>query len=149
MNSDYNQNEPAKTAFDETMPTAAPGFIRFVNYMLDCIFLALVACLLISIFMPELMPKSIEDVSNGMFISFLYPLQFVYYFVAEFFFGKTLAKFFTRTYVTTEFNEKPGFTAIFFRTFCRYIPFEYISFLGNGIGWHDRLSKTYVVRNPK
>ncbi|MBK0401486.1 RDD family protein [Adhaeribacter sp. BT258] len=149
MNFEFTQTDPAKNTFDETMPTAAPGFLRFINYMLDCIFLAVVASVILNIFAPEMMPKSMEDVSSGMFISLLYPLQFVYYFVAEFFFGKTLAKLLTKTYVTTEFNEKPGVSAIFIRTLCRYIPFEYISFLGNGIGWHDRLSKTYVVRNPK
>ncbi|MFC5269108.1 RDD family protein [Adhaeribacter terreus] len=149
MNSDFTDNETAPTPFDETMPTAAPGFIRFINYMLDCILLAVIASIIINSVAPEMMPKSFEDVSSGMFISLLYPLQFVYYFGAEFFFGRTLAKVLTKTYVTTEFNEKPGFTAIFIRTLCRYIPFEYLSFLGNGIGWHDRLSKTYVVRNPK
>ena len=148
MNSDFSSDNNTVNTFDETMPTAAPGFIRFINYLLDCLFLAIVASVIINIFVPEMMPKSLDDVSQGMFISILYPLQFVYYFVAEFFFGRTLAKLVTKTYVTTEYNEKPGFTAILIRTLCRYIPFEYISFLWSPVGWHDRFSKTYVVRKP-
>ena len=149
MNSDLSSSSDTTNSFDETMPTAAPGFLRFINYLIDCLFLALTASLIINIFMPEQMPKDFGDVSSGMFISLLYPLQFVYYLVSEYFFGKTLAKLVTKTYVTTEFNEKPGFTAILIRTLCRYIPFEYLSFLWSPIGWHDRFSKTYVVRKPK
>lgn len=149
MHPDLPSQAPKAPAFDETMPTAAPGFLRFINYLLDCLFLAIVASLTINTFVPEMMPKSMEDVSRGMFISILYPLQFVYYFAGEFFFGKTLAKLVTKTYVTTEFNEKPGFTAILIRTLCRYIPFEYLSFLWSPVGWHDRFSKTYVVQKPK
>ena len=39
------------------------------------------------------------------------------------------------------------FNDILVRTFCRYIPFEAFTFLGNKspIGWHDKLSKTIVV----
>ena len=148
MDSEFS-TQPTQTApFDETMPTAAPGLVRFINYLIDCLFLAMVASVIINLFMPEMMPKSVGDVSSGMFISLLYPLQFAYYLVAEYFFGKTLAKLVTKTYVTTEYNEKPGFTAILIRTLCRYIPFEYISFLWSRVGWHDKFSKTYVVKNP-
>src|SRR5688572_28117762 len=149
MNSDLSSDKNIVTSFDETMPTAAPGLVRFLNYLIDCLFLALVASVIINIFMPGQMPKDFGDVSSGMFIRLLYPLQFVYYLVSEYFFGKTLAKIVTKTYVTTEYNEKPGFTSILIRTLCRYIPFEYISFLWSRVGWHDKLSKTFVVQKPK
>ena len=145
MNPEFTSNNTTKPSFDETMPTAASGFVRFLNYMLDCFFLAMVGSIIITAYFPE----ALKDPTTGLFIGILYTLQFVYYFVSEFFFGKTLAKFLTKTYVTTEYNEKPGIAAIFIRTLCRYIPFEYFSFLGNGIGWHDRFSKTFVVRNPE
>src|SRR5690606_990681 len=124
-------------------------FLRLINYVLDNIFLAIIASVLISSFMPEILPQKMEDVSSTKFMSILYPLQFVYYFAGEYFFGKTPAKLFTKTYVTTEYHEKPGLTAILIRTLVRYIPFEYLTFLRNGIGWHDRFSKTYVVRAPQ
>ncbi len=149
MNSEFFSSQNNDPAFDETMPTVAPAYLRFFNYLIDCMMLALVASVFISNFIPEAMPKNLSDVSSGLFISILYPLQFVYYLVSEFFFGKTLAKLITKTYVTTEYNEKPGFQAILIRTLCRYIPFEYLSFLFNGIGWHDKFSKTYVVGQPK
>lgn len=148
MNSELSSEKDPAKPFDASMPTAVAGFTRFLNYALDCFFLAIVASVCINFFAPEMMPKNFGDVSSGMFISLLYPLQFVYYFIGEYFFGKTLAKLFTKTYVTNEFGEKPGFVAVLIRTLCRYIPFEYLSFLWSPVGWHDRLSKTYVVRAP-
>ena len=148
METEYSANPTPQPVFDASMPTAAAGLVRFFNNVLDCIFLAFVATTFIYLFAPEMMPKSIADVTSGLFMSLLYPLQFVYYLVSEFFFGRTLGKVITRTYVTTEFNEKPGFGAILIRTLCRYIPCEYLSFLWSPIGWHDKFSKTYVVRKP-
>ena len=71
MNSDFSSDNNTVNAFDETMPTAAPGFIRFINYLLDCLFLAIVASVIINIFVPEMNPKSLDDVSQGKVISIL------------------------------------------------------------------------------
>ncbi|HSI91432.1 MAG TPA: RDD family protein [Adhaeribacter sp.] len=133
----YNDEEP--------MPTAVSGNVRFLNYLIDCVLVAVAASAILLNFFPDekLGPQS------SIFIAVLYPLQFAYYFGTEFFFGRTLAKMITNCYVTTEFNEKPGVGAILIRTLCRFIPFEYFSFLGTGVGWHDKFSKTYVVRAAK
>lgn len=145
MDQDFNAKNTPENTYDESMPTAAPGFLRLLNYMIDCFFLAMLASVIITAYFPQ----ALQEPASGVFIGVIYTLQFVYYFFFEMFFGRTLAKVLTRTYVTTEFNEKPALSAIFIRTLCRYIPFEYFSFLGNGIGWHDKFSNTYVVRAPK
>ncbi len=77
-------------------------------------------------------------------ISYLaYPLIF------EALFQKTIGKMLTQTKVVSVTGEKPSLPILIIRTFCRYIPFEPLSFLFYGqyptMGWHDRLSGTLVV----
>jgi uncharacterized RDD family membrane protein YckC len=70
----------------------------------------------------------------------------IYYNVFEIFFGTTIGKLFTKTVVVDVYGEKPTANAILIRSLCRLIPFEVFSFFGTPcIGWHDSLSKTYVV----
>lgn len=143
MNQDYPSTHNWHIENDqEPMPTAVSWNVRLLNYLLDNIFLALVGSVLLATFFPE------EPLSAGspVLLAVLYPLQFAYYFICEHFYGRTLSKVLTNCYVTTEYNEKPTLKAILLRTLCRHIPFEYFSFLGTGIGWHDKFSKTFVVR---
>ena len=70
----------------------------------------------------------------------------VYYNIFEIFFGTTIGKLMTKTVVVDEYGEKPTANAVLIRSLCRLIPFEVFSFFGTPwIGWHDSLSKTYVV----
>lgn len=60
--------------------------------------------------------------------------------------GRSLGKFITKTKVVNYEGEKPSFNTILVRSLCRCIPFDAFSFLGDdGKGWHDSISKTYVV----
>ena len=69
-----------------------------------------------------------------------------YYNVFEIFTARTVGKFITQTIVVDENGEKPHHETILVRTLCRLIPFEILSFLGMPArGWHDSISKTYVV----
>ena len=67
-----------------------------------------------------------------------------YYNLFEAWFGKSPAKFITRTRVLTLRGEKPGWLDIMGRSLCRIIPFDAFSFLF-GADWHDRFSRTIVV----
>ena len=59
---------------------------------------------------------------------------------------RTIGKLITRTKVVMENGEKPSSEAIIIRSLCRMIPFDAFSFLGDpSRGWHDTISKTYVV----
>ncbi|WP_396194006.1 RDD family protein [Flavobacterium sp.] len=70
----------------------------------------------------------------------------LYYNVFEIFFATTIGKLITKTVVVDEYGEKPTTNAILIRSISRLIPFEFFSFLGTPcVGWHDSLSKTYVV----
>lgn len=71
----------------------------------------------------------------------------VYYNFFEIFFARTIGKFITNTVVVNEIGEKPSVNEIMIRSVCRLIPFEPFSFLGEpDKGWHDSISKTYVVK---
>lgn len=78
--------------------------------------------------------------------TFVACISLVYYNVFEIFFARTIGKFITQTIVVDENGEKPNHERILVRTLCRLIPFNALSFLGvYGRGWHDTISKTYVV----
>jgi uncharacterized RDD family membrane protein YckC len=69
-----------------------------------------------------------------------------YYNVFEIFSARTLGKLITQTIVVDENGEKPHHETILIRSLCRLIPFEVLSFIGMPArGWHDSISKTYVV----
>lgn len=73
-------------------------------------------------------------------------IMLVYYNVFEILFSVTVGKMITKTIVVNHYGEKPDANTILLRTICRIIPFEVFSFFGTPcVGWHDSLSKTYVV----
>ena len=75
----------------------------------------------------------------------------IFYMISEILLkGKTIGKYITKTVVVMEDGSKPKSSNILLRSLCRLIPFEAFSFLGaKGKGWHDTISKTYVVDEIK
>ncbi len=77
---------------------------------------------------------------------FNYGVMILYYFFMEKYTSRTLGKYITKTIVVTTEGEAITTKHALSRTLCRLIPFDGISFLGvDGKGWHDSISKTYVV----
>jgi uncharacterized RDD family membrane protein YckC len=72
---------------------------------------------------------------------------FVYPLVMESLTGRTIGKYITKTKVVDFEGNIPKWRSIFVRTIARFIPFDFVSFCfrDNPVGWHDKLSKTYVV----
>jgi uncharacterized RDD family membrane protein YckC len=62
-------------------------------------------------------------------------------------FQKTLGKFITKTKVVKMNGEKPENSDIILRTFCRFLPFDRLSFVFTKNGFHDFLSKTKVIKD--
>ena len=74
-------------------------------------------------------------------------ILFLYYFLAETYFSRTFAKYFTKTIVVTKNGSRPKIHTVFIRTLTRFIPLECLTFLwGDFRGLHDLFSETYVVR---
>lgn len=73
-----------------------------------------------------------------------------YYVFFESLTGRTPGKLLTGTRVVDEQGQKPSFGQILGRSLARMLPFEPLSFFGaENRGWHDSLSKTYVVKSRK
>lgn len=126
---------------------------RFTNFIIDYamqivlgfifgIVLALIAELTNSITIYDwlLSESKLSDYVFGIII------LIIYYNIIEILTGRSIGKYITKTKVVMEDGSKPKFTDILLRTVCRIIPFEAFSFFGEEArGWHDSLSKTYVV----
>ena len=119
---------------------------RFANYIVD-LFTLVVLNIVFFLIAPLILDKStlvfiveLPDIVLGSIISILY------YFSLESFTNRTLGKLFTGTSVIAQSGDKPSVSQILIRTFSRLIPFEVLSFLFDDRGWHDKLSKTFVVK---
>jgi uncharacterized RDD family membrane protein YckC len=125
----------------------ASGNQRFVNLIVDTVgayvSLAIFAIVLFSAF-PALAEGIEED--NPLATVFSWLWWVVYYSFQEYFFGRTLGKLVTGTFVVTQDGQRADFPTILGRSFSRLVPFEAFSFLNSSVGWHDKWSKTRVVQ---
>ncbi len=142
-----------KEAFVVTVDLLASNGQRFANYLVD-----LAVKLLFILILGNFLGILAEFTGNPDWISWIDPdsrlqdyvisyiILLIYYFLMESFTARTIGKFITNTIVVDEFGEKPTTSTILQQTFCRIIPFNQLSFLGNSQGWHDRFSDTFVVK---
>ncbi len=130
-----------------TRPVPVRRLIRFANLILDYIgnmIFGFVIGLIAGVTQTEWLLTFIVDYE--LFFGIL--MLIIYYISLEATFGRTLGKMITGTRVVNQNGEKPSVGQIVGRTFARLIPFEALSCLTeDGRGWHDTLSKTYVVKN--
>jgi len=123
--------------------------LRFANYLLDRI--GMYIFIIGFVFLLEALKSQSTtymysvELSNVELILML-TIMLTYWIIPEYLWGKTPAKFLTRTKVVTKSGKRPTFMTIVGRTLCRFIPFEPFSFLGSKpVGWHDSISNTRVV----
>jgi uncharacterized RDD family membrane protein YckC len=125
---------------------------RFLNYIIDLIIQYFIIFALGTVFsilslltgytgIVEWM-GSMGDL-EGYLVFFL--IVIFYYTLFESLCSRTIGKFITKTIVVNEDGSKPDSQTILKRTLCRLIPFDGLSFLGSGSGWHDSISDTFVV----
>jgi uncharacterized RDD family membrane protein YckC len=129
---------------------------RFANYIIDIIIFyvlfavfGIIAVLLVEITGSEEIINFILELENiNPLIDRLITaiLLAIFYMVLEGLTQRTVGKLITQTKVVLENGEKPSPETTMKRSLCRIIPFDAFSFLGNSSrGWHDTISKTYVV----
>ena len=130
---------------------------RFAHYLIDSIFeyilgivlLVVIASIATVLGNKELIAR-IGTISQIEATMFLVVVILVYTNVTEILFSRTPAKFITGTIVVYEDGTRPNSDTILIRSACRLIPFEHFSYLLTpSRGWHDTLSKTYVVNKKK
>ena len=131
---------------------------RFFNYIIDAIMqlILLIVLAMISFIISDMMGSKrafdffskLDKNTIGLYtISF--SLVLLYYNVFEILSARTIGKYITQTIVVDEHGEKPHQETILIRSLCRLIPFNPFSVLILGRGWHDSISKTYVVDKRK
>lgn len=118
---------------------------RFVNYLIDIILFYIIV-IIIGV-MGGVSGVGLEDESNAAMIYLVTILVFfAYYVLLEGFTGKTVGKMITKTKVIKENGEKITFGDAALRTLCRFVPFEFISAFTGDRMWHDKWSKTMVIK---
>ena len=124
---------------------------RFLNYLIDLVFLYLVVIVIAAIYGVVAVSAAI-DIENlsGPGVMLEYLLIYSSYVTIYTFFetitkGKTIGKMITKTRAVRTDGSPISFNDALKRSLIRIIPFESLSTFG-GNPWHDRWSDTKVIR---
>ena len=124
----------------------APIVLRLINFLVDSITILLII-FSIAYVIGNYGVSFNSYVVNYIYSTLLVLISFIgYYLILEFKFQTTLGKLLTRTYVADIEGNKPSFSLVLKRVLIRLIPIEPLSFLFSKNGWHDKFSKTCVLK---
>jgi len=149
------ENENLKLKTEETQrnqkitdvnKTVARSTIRGLNFVIDLIAVLCIHILIVFIIKHTTNIVSTREIILVNRIS-LFSAFIFYFIVSESIYQKTIGKLLTNTKVVNLDGEKPNFMNIIIRTFSRLIPFDGISYLYSISGFHDKISKTIVVKD--
>lgn len=130
--------------------TETSSIERFLHHIIDTLMIIFMLFLLVDLlvdFERYNNIKMIPDLLNNQFgfLIIVFLMRFIYFPFFEKTFGSSPAKFLTNSLVVNPKTETPSLNNILERTLYRHIPLDSFSFLF-GKGWHDSISKTYVVK---
>lgn len=133
-----------KEPFKKVFIIGAPKELRFINYLIDSILISII----FTTYIMSTNSNVEEMLLNGTLPMWpMYLIQFSYYFLFEVLLRKTPGKMLTKTVVVMDDGSEPNITSILIRSFVRFIPLEFISFLFyKDMGWHDMFARTKVVK---
>ena len=120
----------------------APPLKRLLNFMID----TLTSYVLMSILAVFFYSEDMNSLGAIVVLLVSFPCYSLF---TEWKWGKTPAKFITKTKVVTTNGLKTNFKHILVRTLSRYIPFDCLSFLfyKDTIFWHDSIARTRVIND--
>ena len=132
----------------DVLKKIANSTLRSTNFIIDIVAIFIIYRSTAYIIQKLLNITSIREIlflnRTTVFVVFI-----LYFILAENMFQKTLGKIITKTKVVNLDGEKPNFVDITIRTFSRLIPFDGISYLYSISGFHDKLSKTIVIKETE
>ena len=121
---------------------------RFANFLIDFI-VWMILTFIISFILELFVGTTGKELINIFGYILIFATFFAYHAIMEIKFQKTVGKFITKTKVVKMDGTKPENSDIIMRTFCRFIPFDRVSFLFMKNGIHDFLSKTKVIKDKR
>lgn len=134
----------AKSAKEKTNNVSVLN--RIINFVFDSIAILIIDIIVVLLLSPSFTYVG-QDLTRIVFTLCMIVVFFAYYMLFEFHYQRTLGKFVTGTRVVNKFGDNPSVSDVLARTFLRLIPFDNISFLFPGNGFHDWLSDTKVIYN--
>lgn len=124
----------------------APLIKRFVTLLIDIIFMSIIMSIVTSIanieinYQQLMTDKSLSTKITG--------FMMVYYFISEYFFTKTIGKYFAKTHVVSLDGKRVSFIQCIIRSIVRFLPLEFLTgIIFQGNFFHDSLAKTKVVED--
>jgi len=145
------QVEEQSVSLNRGEPVSVGKGLRFANYLIDVIAIQVMSFAVgIAVGIAVIASGGdIEDPGVNLALNLGgVLLSITYYIFLEGLTGRTIGKLITQTRVVNATGDSPSFGQVVGRSFARIIPFEAFSFLfGDSRGWHDTLSKTYVVKS--
>lgn len=129
---------------------------RILNFVIDLIIISGLMVTIILLFFSLISKKVIdinsitEDRLNTVLGIIIYSTIFLYYYIFELLFNKTLGKIITRTGIVDVLNNKPKPKQILIRSLIRLIPIDWFTYFSKQpVGWHDSASGTRVKKIKK
>ncbi len=116
---------------------------RLANFFVDKIASLILAVVIVL----SIMPTSYFESDNRIMDYLLEAgALLAYYLIVEVPSARSLGKLITKTIVVDGDGNKASTSQLITRSFCRIVPFEHFSFLGNDAsGWHDKWSDTHLI----
>jgi uncharacterized RDD family membrane protein YckC len=120
---------------------------RMFNWIIDSIIVFIISLgfSLLAIFLLQIFDfKKIMSYENVIFPA----VYFLYYFIFESLFKRTIGKLLTKTKVVhlNDISQRVTIGQILLRSVIRLIPIEFLSYFSEDpVGWHDNASNTIVI----
>jgi uncharacterized RDD family membrane protein YckC len=138
-----NRTREPYTATIKRKVNVISGGPRFGHYLIDLVIMYGIN-FAFGFIMGVTAPEAVLNMPDVVWYLFGWMITVLYYFIMESTTQRTVGKLVTDSVVIDEYGNKPDTMTLLGRSFARIIPFEAFSCLGER-GWHDTLSKTYVV----
>jgi uncharacterized RDD family membrane protein YckC len=127
---------------------------RFVNYIVDVVFIYIIIFTLIfgisvitTLLGSDAFVNWTQDINDLEGYAVFFIIFIPYFALSEGLLSRSFSKYITKTKVVNEDGSNITLITAFKRTFCRIIPMEQFSFFGaDARGWHDSITDTYVVK---
>lgn len=122
---------------------------RFVNYFIDKIVGCILAAIAIYLITTKDTYNEYSIINRLLLISVFFIVYFLYYYICELNWGRTLGKLVTGTKVVSFNGDKPTTEKLFKRNITRFAVFEPLTgFSGEScLPIHDTISSLYVVKS--